>query len=85
MNFPNVLNPMPRIQTLSNALQTPFYFGGSQVPEDLNLSHFNGSGLYHSPSKIDVGDLDYTTKKGDKVYHQKGHYVVKPYNKPYIK
>lgn len=33
-------------------------------------------------SKTHKGELDFTTKKGSKVYHQKGHYVRKSY-KPY--
>ena len=35
-----------------------------------------------SKSKTHKGDMDFTTKRGDKVYHQKGHYVqkcIKPY------
>ena len=35
-----------------------------------------------SPSVTRPGRLDYTTKKGNKVYHQKGHYVRKTH-KPY--
>lgn len=85
MNHPVVLNSHPRHQTLSHSLQTPFYFGGSQTPNALHLTDFNGSGVKGSPSKTHSGELDYTTKKGDKVYHQKGHFVVKPFNKPYIK
>lgn len=30
--FPVVVNPRPRVQTLSGGFQPPFYFGGSQVP-----------------------------------------------------
>jgi len=37
---------------------------------------------FGSPSKTHPGDMDFTTKKGDKVYHQKHHYVRKSY-KPY--
>lgn len=39
---------------------------------------------YHkgSKSKTHKGLLDYTTKKGDKVYHKKGHYVRKTH-RPY--
>lgn len=35
-----------------------------------------------SMSKTHPGDKDFTTKKGDKVYHRNGHYVRKPYQ-PY--
>lgn len=36
-----------RVQTLSESLQKPFYFGGSQVPSNLNLPQgsYSGSGL----------------------------------------
>jgi acetylglutamate synthase len=37
-----------------------------------------------APSKTHKGKLDFTTKKGDKVFHQKGKYVHKsrtPYTK----
>ena len=87
--YPQVVNPkFRRVQTESNALQKPFYFGGSQVPSDLGLPNqsFSGAGFHKdSPSKTHKGDLDFTTKLGNKVYHQKGHFVVKPYNKPYVK
>jgi len=33
-------------------------------------------------SKTHPGRLNYTTKKGDKVYHEKGHYVRKTH-RPY--
>lgn len=39
--YPNVINNKPRIQTAS--IQKPFYFGGSQVPNNLNMS--KGSGI----------------------------------------
>jgi len=37
---------------------------------------------FGTPSKTHVGRKNYTTKKGDMVYHQKGHYVRKTH-KPY--
>lgn len=39
---------------------------------------------YHkgSRSKTHKGELDFTTKKGDLVYHRKGHYTRKTH-KPY--
>jgi len=82
MYHPIVLNSSPRIQTKPTPLQTPFYFGGSQVPHTLNLSDFNGSGIEGTPSKTDIGTLDHNK---DKVYHQRGQYVIKPFNKPYVK
>lgn len=74
MNHPVILNPKPRIQTLSNALQTPFYFGGSQVPVNLNLKNYNGSGL----------SSNFSTKN-EKIYNQGGRIVVKPLNKRFVK
>ena len=41
-----------------------------------------------SPSKTHPGRKDYTTKKGDKVFHERGHYVRKsrtPYNRSAIR
>ena len=89
--YPVVVNPHRRVQTESGGFQTPFYFGGSQVPVDLHIpknmySGAKGSGFKKgSVSKTHINDLDFTTKKGDKVFHQKGHYVVKPYKIPYVK
>jgi hypothetical protein len=37
-----------------------------------------------SPSRTHKGRKDFTTKKGSKVYHRKGHYVRKS-RKPYTK
>lgn len=38
--------------------------------------------FFGTPSKTHVGRKNYTTKKGDMVYHEKGHYVRKTH-KPY--
>jgi hypothetical protein len=40
---------------------------------------------YHKESKTRPGQLDFTTKKTSKVYHEKGHRVVKAGKKPYRK
>jgi hypothetical protein len=45
------------------------------------MKAFFGS-FFGTPSKTHVGRKNYTTKKGDMVYHQKGHYVRKTH-KPY--
>jgi hypothetical protein len=37
---------------------------------------------FGTPSKTHPGDMDFTTKKGNKVFHQKHHYVRKS-RKPY--
>jgi ElaB/YqjD/DUF883 family membrane-anchored ribosome-binding protein len=42
----------------------------------------DGTGVKGSKSKTHKGDLDYTTKKGDKVFHENGHFVKKSY-KPF--
>jgi len=84
---PKVSNPYLSnsiTQMRSNDMQTPFFFGGSQVPIDLELpaGSFSGSGMSHlkkgMPSITHQGDLDFTTKKGDVVFHKKGHYIRKP-------
>ena len=38
--------------------------------------------FFGTPSKTHVGRKNYTTKKGDMVYHEKGHYVRKTH-RPY--
>lgn len=86
------------VQTMPNSLQTPFFFGGSQVPTDLSLPHgsFSGSGMIHAhhiheygklfhrgtPSKTHAGEQDFTTKKGSLVFHEHGH-RVKRGRRPY--
>ena len=89
---PKVLYPNGfKIQTKSNEFQTPFYFGGSQVPTGLGLPEpiYNGSkgtGFHKgSLSKTIKGDLDFTTKLGDKVFHQDGHFLTKKHRLPFMK
>ncbi len=38
--------------------------------------------IFGTPSKTNPGRKDFTTKKGSKVYHRKGHYVKKTH-RPY--
>ena len=82
VSHPYLSNNIPQMR--SNDRQTPFFFGGSQVPIDLELpvGSFSGSGMSHfkkgMPSKTHKGEEDFTTKKGDIVFHQKGHYIRKP-------
>ena len=82
VSHPYMSNSIPQMR--SNDFQIPFFFGGSQVPIDLALptGTFSGSGLsdYRKgmPSKSIKAEEDFTTKKGDIVFHQKGHYVRKP-------
>jgi hypothetical protein len=86
--YPSVVSHRAKIQTESGGFQVPFFFGGSQVPTSLHLQKgsYSGSGFgKDTPSQTHKGDLDFTTKKGDKVYHQKGKYVVKPFKIPYVK
>lgn len=40
---------------------------------------------YHKESKTHKGQLDFTTKKTSKVFHEKGHWVVEKGKKPYRK
>ena len=71
---PKVLHPdtlNSRIpQMTSGAFQTPFFFGGSQVPTDLLLSHHIYNGSYSSESIKAKG-------RGIKVYIPKQKYYVK--------
>ena len=72
-----VVNPSGfRAQTQSGSLQTPFFFGGSQVPTDLFLarSSFSGSGIM-SPQVFD-------TKKGAEIFH-KGATIKIPRKLPF--
>jgi hypothetical protein len=93
MYFPKQQNPdasnnNPNMR--SGGYQTPFFFGGSQVPTDLFLpktsySGSSGSGFSKgSVSKTHPNDLDFTTKKGDEVFHQKGHNIKIPYKLPFM-
>jgi len=59
----------------SGELQTPFFFGGSQAPTALKIpasaySGSSGAGVFSkgTPSLTKIGKLDFTTKKGDKVF-----------------
>jgi hypothetical protein len=116
---PAVMNPNSvdtKLNTTSGGFQVPFFFGGSQVPNDLFLSkaeyngssgegirsrtshhlphtfdmvfnkkHSSGTGLHMGAmSKTHPGDLDFTTKKGDKVFHRKGHNIKLPHTMPFM-
>jgi len=77
--YPVVVNPGVRPQTSD---QPPFFFGGSRVPFDLGMI---GRGIKGTTSLTNKGDLNFTTKKGDKVFHRGGH-SLKIYGKtPYMR
>jgi uncharacterized protein YjbJ (UPF0337 family) len=60
-------------------------FENQQRQEDARAFNANakkGVGVKGSKSKTHKGDLDYTTKKGDKYFHEDGHLVKKTY-KPF--
>lgn len=84
---PKVVNPNGwKVQTKSNELQEPFFFGGSQVPVNLGLAQksYNGSGFHKGSHSItNLGDLDFTTKRGDEVYHRKHHNIRIPRKLPF--
>ena len=68
------------VQTLSQ--QPHFFFGGSQVPSAFGI--MRGSGFHKgSESLTHEGDMDFTTKKGDEVYHRKGHNVKLAHTMPF--
>lgn len=81
----------PRLVLESNEFQTPFFFGGSQVPHSLFLpkSSFDGSkGMGFrkgSQSVTKKGDFDFTTKQGSKVFHQRGHNIQLAGRMPFMK
>lgn len=85
VSHPWLSNNIPQMR--SNDLQKPFYFGGAQAPISLGLppNSFSGSGFSKgTPSATRPGLIDFTTKRGDIVYHQGGKYVRKthkPFNK----
>ena len=91
---PDVANPRVRRQTASQ--QIPFFFGGSQIPFNLGMpkGSFSGTGFVgaflgkdgkvHTPSKTHRGDFDFTTKRGDKVYHRGGKHI-KMFGRPFVK
>ena len=96
MSYSYLFNPMvdnPRMsrhipQVASFKNQEPFFFGGSQVPNVLFLgkTDYNGSGFHKGSSSIThLGDRDFTTKKGDMVYHRKGHNIKIPAKLPFMK
>jgi hypothetical protein len=80
------------VQMRSGELQTPFFFGGSQAPTALKIpasaySGSSGAGVFSkgTPSLTKIGRLDFTTKKGDKVFHRQGKDVVIPHITPFSK
>jgi hypothetical protein len=82
---PWLSNSIPQMK--SNELQKPFFFGGAQTPIALSLpvGSFSGSGFSRgTPSLTRPMDLDFTTKKGDKVYHKAGK-DVKKIHMPFMK
>lgn len=45
---------------------------------------YKGKATKGAPSKTHRGEMDYTTKKGDVVFHEQGKFVKKP-RKPFVK
>lgn len=89
---PKVVHPRMRSsQLVSSEYQTPFFFGGSQVPHALFLpkSAFNGSkgeGLSKgSLSQKKRGDYEFKTKQGTKIFHQKSQNTKLPSVMPFMR
>jgi hypothetical protein len=85
VSMPRLSNNIPQMK--SGDLQTPFFFGGAQAPIALGLpaGSFSGSGFSKgTPSKTRKGDLDFTTKRGDVVYHT-GDKFVRKTRMPFMK
>jgi len=60
------------------------------VPTDFDMvfskRHSSGSGFHMgSLSKTHPGDLDFTTKKGNKCFVRKGHRLCIPHTLPFVK
>jgi hypothetical protein len=59
-----------------NSIMPKFAKGSAEMKEYMkNLRNMKGKGVKGSKSKSHKGELDYTTKKTDKYYHQMGHLV----------
>jgi len=59
-----------------NSIMPKFAKGSQQMKDHMaKLRAMKGKGVKGSKSKTHKGEEDYTTKKGDKYYHQKGHLV----------
>lgn len=66
-----------RVQTMSDELQTPFFFGGSQVPSGLMMSKksYSGSGMKGCSSCM----------SGGRVVHKRIPSVNRPTRLPFYK
>jgi hypothetical protein len=53
-------------------------YAGFKLPPRKHERHERGRGMKGCPSKTRKGDMDYTTKKGDKDYHRGGHEESEP-------
>jgi hypothetical protein len=87
---PSLRNDIPQMR--SSTKQTPFFFGGSQVPTDLFLakSVYNGSsgsGFHRGvPSLKLPTDLDVIHRTKDhSVFTRKGHNIKLPHSLPHMK
>ncbi len=82
VSYPYLSNNI--VQMRSDEFQKPFYFGGSQVPQDLELraGSFSGSRIplvkKGITSLINTKEDIFTTNKGDAMFHKKGHNIRKP-------
>lgn len=84
--FPKVVFPNGfKKQTKSGELQTPFFFGGSQIPMSLALPEpiYNGS-KGNGLTKTKKGDMDFTSKMGDKTFHKDGSFMTKKQRLPFM-
>lgn len=84
---PKVSNPHLRnniVQLRSGAEQTPFFFGGSQIPTDLFLGKFQyngskGSGLKNHKEMVKIGKL------GKGISLSKNNHIQIPHTLPFVK
>jgi|694.fasta_scaffold04525_2 hypothetical protein len=75
MYRPQVNNPALRLQTKSSGFQTPFFFGGSQTPINLNLPStiYSGSGVFLK---------EHSMPDNKKIQYDKGKYNIKTFKMP---
>ena len=85
---PDLRNDITPMKSIAN--QTPFFFGGSQVPTDLYLdknkySGSSGSGFHRGKPTHIPSDFDRALgQKSINMFHRKGHNIKIPHTLPHI-
>jgi len=72
----SIKSPKAINKILKNSIMPKFEKGSKEMKDHMaKLRAMKGKGVKGSKSKTHKGDLDYTTKKGDKYYHIEHHLV----------